>query len=115
MTAGTANRAFNVRTFVALVVMLSGAGLPATGLANHLTGTGPLTPERHAWMAAHNALALVFTVFVVWHVALNIRPLQGHLKRAVSNLPRAGRELLLAAGIVALAGLFAAHPFVIGH
>jgi hypothetical protein len=115
MAADIAGRAFNVRAFVALVITLSGAGLPATGLANHILGTSPLTPARHAWMAAHNALALVFTAFVLWHVALNLRPLSGHLRRVLASVPRVGREGLLAAGIVGLAVLFAAHPFVIGH
>lgn len=115
MVNETTAKAFNVRTLVVLVISLSGLGLPATGLANHLLGLSPLTPPRHAWMAAHNGLAVVFTVFVLWHVALNHRPLNSHLKRAVSTLPRFGREALVAAGIVALAVLFAAHPFVIGH
>ena len=71
----TVDRKFNLRAFAVLMITFSGLGLPVTGLVNHFYGFAPLSVERHAWMSAHNVLALLFTVFTVWHVVLNRRAL----------------------------------------
>lgn len=99
---------FNKRAFVATMAAFSGIGLPVSGLANHVVGFEGLTLQRHAWMAAHNMMAIVFTVFVAWHIALNWRALSNHMRAAARAMPR--RETVLACAIVT--GLL---TFAVGH
>ena len=111
----TVDRKFNLRTFAVLMITFSGLGLPVTGLANHLYGFAPPSVERHAWMSAHNVLALLFTVFAVWHVILNRRALWNHLQGLTARLPRAHREAVVAGAVVAVALLvFVGHAFHAG-
>jgi hypothetical protein len=92
----------NTRAFVAMVIGLSGLGLPLTGVANHIHGFSELTVERHAWMSAHNALGLVFVTFSVWHAALNWRPLWKYIRTAAARIPPVSREAALAGLLLAL-------------
>lgn len=106
-------RKFNLRAFTALMSAFSGLGLPVTGLVNHLYGFAPMSVERHAWMSAHNGLALLFTVFAVWHVVLNRRALWSYLRRPRARRPN--REAVVAGAVVALALLvFVGHAFHAG-
>lgn len=107
-------RPFNVRVFVNLMLILAGLGLPATGIANHYLGFSSLTPQRHVWMAAHNALGFLFAVFAVGHVWLNRRPLLGQIKSMGAGAAALRAEALLAGLIVLLAALFATHGFLVG-
>ncbi len=110
----TATR-FDTRAFVTLMMAFSGLGLPVTGIASHIYGFAPLTTARHAWMAAHNSLALLFVVFAVWHIVSNRRALGRHLRHAGGYVPRVRREALLAAGAVGLVLLlFVGHAFHAG-
>lgn len=93
---------FSPRTCATLGLLLSGLALPASGLANHLYQTAALGTARHAWMAAHNSLGIIFLVFVGWHVALNRRALATQVHSLVSHLPAIRRELLIAALVVGL-------------
>jgi hypothetical protein len=94
------------------MAVLSGIGLPLSGLANHILGFDALTVQRHAWMAAHNMMGIVFAVFVGWHIALNWRPLTNHMRAAAGALPR--RETVLAGAIVAgLLTLAVGHAFIV--
>jgi hypothetical protein len=103
----------NQRAFVALIATISGAGLPLTGLANHLLQTEPITLPRHAWMAAHDALGIIFTVFAVWHVILNRRALMKHAKGLAGRLPALSREAVLAVALVGiLLFLAVGHTFI---
>lgn len=104
-------RRFNTRAFVALVMAVSGLGLPITGVVNHIYGFSELTVARHAWMSAHNILGTLFVAFSIWHVALNGRALLGYLKGAISRAPSFRREAALACIIVAVALLFVGHAF----
>lgn len=88
------------RAFVALAMAFSAIGLPVTGIANHLRQFDDLTRARHAWMSAHNVLALIFVVFAVWHVALNWRPLARHVRGLAERFPSVSREAALAAALV---------------
>lgn len=108
-------RKFNARAFTALMIALSGLGLPVTGIFNHVYGFDPLTVGRHAWMSAHNLLGVLFVVFAVWHVVLNRRPLWNHLRSTAARLPAVSREALLAGAIVALlVGLTVGHALHAG-
>ena len=105
-----ASRRFDARAFVAVTVALCGIGLATTGVANHVLGFSPLTVERHAWMSAHNGLALMFLAFSVWHVVLNRRSLWKHVRRSSARVPRARREAVLAGLAVVLSLLL-----LVGH
>lgn len=110
MSISTDNR-FNTRAFVVSMAVFTGLSLPFTGLANHLSGFEPLTTSRHAWMAAHNVMGILFAFFVTWHVVLNRRSLAHHLRKAAPL----SREAKIAAAITASL-LFVAigHAFVGG-
>lgn len=100
---------FNKRAFIGAMALFTGISLPLSGLANHVTGFEGLSLERHAWMAAHNVMALLFSVFVVWHAVLNRHMLARHL-RSASHL---SREALWAGSIVAVLMLVAVgHAFL---
>ncbi len=115
MTSEKNTRKLNVRAFVALMIGLSGLGLPLTGVMNHTYGFAPPSVERHAWMSAHNVLGLLFTVFCLWHVILNRRALLAHVRSVAGRLPACSREATLAATVVALAlVLFVGHAFLAG-
>ena len=96
----TTAKRFNQRAFVSLVVALAALGLPLTGLFTHVTGTEPLSPRHHFWMAAHNSLGIVFTAFVVWHVVLNRRALLAHIRGVTGPWQTVSREILWATALV---------------
>lgn len=103
---------FNKRAFVAAMAVFSGLGLPLTGLANHLLGFAPLTTGRHAWMAAHNVMGILFAVFVTWHIVLNRRMLAHHLRQAAAMSREAGLAVAITGALLVLA---VAHAFIAGH
>jgi hypothetical protein len=108
-------RNFNKRAFVALMIAFTGVCLPVSGLLNHLHQFEPLTTARHAWMAAHNAMGILFAVSVTWHLVLNRRMLGVHLRSAAAKVPRVSREAMLAGAIVALVlALAVGHAFLPG-
>ena len=108
-------RKFNVRAFAALMTAFSGFGLPLTGLANHVYGFSPLTVARHAWMSAHTALGILFTVFMIWHAVLNRRALWNYMKSVVGRCPALSREAAIAGVVVtAVLLLFVGHAFHAG-
>ncbi len=111
-----AARRFNTRAFVALTIALSGLGLPVTGIANHVYAFMPMTVARHAWMAAHNILGLLFLGFGAWHVVLNRRALANHAKGLAAKVPSVSREAVVAALVVgAIVFLFVSHAFHVGE
>lgn len=108
--------AFKYRGFVAMVMVLSGATLPVTGIANHFHAFGPLSLERHAWMSAHNAAGLLFAVFSIWHIMLNRRALWSHVRRTAAKVSLVSRETVFAGlVVVAVLTLFVGHAFHAGH
>ena len=108
----TTNKTFNTSAFVAVIAALSGAGLPVTGIANHIYGFDPLTLERHAWMSAHNILGLIFTVSLIWHITLHRRILWSYFRKAAEHSYLVTREAMIAIAVVALAlFLFVGHAF----
>jgi len=91
----TAETRWNQRRFVAVAAALSGLALPATGLADHLSGQAGAPAS---WSVVHTSLGTLFAGLVIWHCVLNRRALAHHLRdtrRAV-----AGREALAAAVLV---------------
>ena len=106
----TTKKSFNKRAFVALTAISAGLGLPITGLANHLLEMEPMGLERHAWMAAHTSLGVLFLIFVNWHIILNRRALFNYLHGTCSHLPGMSREIFWAVVLVGAVFLIA-----VGH
>lgn len=106
----------NHRALVTSLIVFSGLGLPITGIVNHFYGFSMLTVERHAWMAAHNVLGLLFAVFSVWHVVLNRRAIRKYLAINLKRVPTVSREAIFAGSFVAFALLvFVGHAFYAGY
>ena len=106
----TGRKLFNLRGFLVLTATLSGFGLPITGLFNHLYQTEPLiSVTRHAWMAAHWILGLIFTIATVSHAFLNRRVLFKYIRGTVSHLG-IGRETVGAVTLLIIMLIFA-----VGH
>ncbi len=111
---GVARRPFHWRAFWSLLLAATVVGLPWTGIENHLLGFDGLTVQRHAWMSAHNVLALLFAVAVVAHVVLNGRALLRHARGVASRL--VSREALVAVALTAgLLFLVVGHAQVAGE
>ncbi len=108
-------QAFNTRAFIALMIALSGLGMPVTGVFTHVLGFSPMSLERHAWMSAHNGLGVLFVVFSVWHVALHRRTLWKHVQKSAARVLPLSREAAVAGAVVALSLLlFVGHAFLAG-
>jgi hypothetical protein len=105
----------NARAFTAMMMVMSGLGLPLTGVMNHAYGFAPLSVGRHAWMSAHNALGVLFAGFSIWHIVLNRRAVWNHLRSTASHIPAMSREAMLAGAVVAITLLlFVGHTFHAG-
>jgi hypothetical protein len=92
---------FNKRAFIALTASIAGLGLPITGLANHLSQLEFISFRRHAWMAAHTSLGVLFLAFVIWHAILNRRAFFPYVRGLYAHWPAMGREAFWAVGLVA--------------
>ncbi|MEW6515365.1 MAG: DUF4405 domain-containing protein [candidate division FCPU426 bacterium] len=105
---------FNSRAFAALTLALAALGLPVTGYVNHLLAFDPMSGARHAWMAAHNVLGVLFVVFGLWHLVLNWRPLLKHARGIYDRIFALSREAVWAGVVVGLALLvFVGHAFLL--
>ncbi len=104
----SARKAFNMRGFVAVVLLIAGAMLPVSGIMNHQLQMEPMTTARHFWMAVHNMAATLFTLASLAHISLNWRPLVRHSRAAARVMlsKEAGFAVLVVLGVV---GLFAGH------
>lgn len=106
---------FNTRAFIAIGLALCAAGLVVSGVANHLRGFESITSARHAWMAAHNALAVLFVILCVWHAVLNGPALLRHLRGGASRSALPSREAALAfLLVVGITALLAGHALLAG-
>ncbi len=105
----TERKLFNLRGFFILTATVAGLGLPVTGLANHMLQMEPLISfSRHASMAAHTILGVLFIASTVSHAILNRRILlnyvRGHAtgpgitREAVSAIVLVGVMLFVAVG-----------------
>lgn len=110
----TGIKLFNLRGFLILTATVSGLGLPITGLANHLHQMDPIVSfSRHAWMAAHWILGILFAISIVLHAIYNRRMLLNHVRGYAARHaahPGIGREAFGAIILVTLMLFFA-----VGH
>lgn len=100
MTPGQPRPPFNLRAFASVGMACAGLGLPFTGWANHALQLEPMTVARHAWMTAHDSLAVLFVALAACHVAVNRRALWNHLRGATASVAGSRREGLLAVAVV---------------
>jgi hypothetical protein len=104
---------FDRRAFVATLMAISAMGLPVTGILLHVNDTAEMTPSKHAWMAAHNALAVVFVIFGIWHIILNRKVLVRHLFAIAKTEFRFRREMIYAVILMAILMLISVgHTFL---
>jgi hypothetical protein len=108
-------RPLNQRALVSMLAIVSGIGLPITGLANHLHQMERMTSQRHAWMAAHWALGIIFTIAATWHVILNRRALLAHMKSVAGRIGLVSRECVCAVAIVAVVLWIAVGHTLLNH
>jgi hypothetical protein len=90
------------------MILLSGLGLPVSGIANHVYGFSSFSATRHAWMFAHNILGVLFVVFSIWHIMLNRRALSNYFRIIIHHVSPIRREATLAGAIIIMALLMAA-------
>jgi hypothetical protein len=110
----TNKKEFNKRALTALIALISGISLPFTGLAIHLFHSGSPEGPRHFWIAAHEALGIIFTISTLWHIFLNRKALYNHLRGAAGQLAGVSRETLCAIALVAVILFVAAgHSFLV--
>lgn len=88
------------RAIVALVALISGAGLPFTGLAVHALKSGSSRGALHSFIVMHEMLGVVFTVSSIWHVILNRKALVDHIRCSTGEAVRVSREALWAIMLV---------------
>jgi hypothetical protein len=107
-------RKFNKRALAAMISLISCLSLPFTGLAIHLFHSGSPGGPRHFWIAAHEALGIIFTLSALWHIILNRKALYNHLRGAAGQMAGLSRETLCAIALVTII-LFAAagHSFLV--
>jgi hypothetical protein len=105
----------NKRALVALVALISGIGLPFTGLPNHLLHSSSLHGPRHFWTVAHEVLGIIFTVSAIWHVILNRKALANHLRGSAGRVASVSREAFWAAALVVIMLFVAAAHTLLAH
>lgn len=100
MTGG-ARRRFDFRAFWSVLLAATIVGLPWTGIVLHAAGHAGDAGAVHGWMAAHWALAVLFTSAALGHLVLNGRALVRHLRGLVGRAIPVSREALTALAITA--------------
>lgn len=101
---------FNHRSFISVGMFTTALFLPISGVMNHQLQFEGLTMQRHFWMSVHNTSAILFCIFIFFHLKYNWKSMISHLRRITEF--RINREAILAILLVILViGLFSAHAF----
>jgi len=101
---------FNRRSFVSVGMFTSALFLPISGVINHQLQFDELTMHRHFWMSVHNSAAILFCIFIIFHLKYNWKSMINHMRRITEF--RINKEAMLATLLViSLIGLFSAHAF----
>jgi hypothetical protein len=108
-------RKLNKRALTAMIALISGISLPFTGLAIHLFHSGSPQGPRNFWIAAHEALGIIFTVSTLWHIILNRKALLNHIRGAAGQMAGVSREALCAIALVAIMLFIAAGHSLLAH
>ncbi len=111
MEAIPVQKQFNKRAFVTVAMCAGALLLPISGIMNHTLQCEPWSTARHFWMAIHNMSALLFSIFLLWHVMLNRKALGRYLRSLPARIPT--KEALLGSAIVlGFVGVFSLHAFL---
>ena len=105
----------NKRALVALVALISGIGLPFTGLGNHVLHSSSLHGLRHFWIVTHEVLGIIFTVSAIWHIILNRKALANHLRGSAGRVACVSREAFWAAALVVIMLFVAVAHTLLAH
>jgi hypothetical protein len=97
-----AEKRLNKRALAAMVALISGMGLPFTGLGNHLLHSSSLHGPRHFWIVTHEVLGILFMVSAIWHVLLNHKALVRYIRDSVGRVSGVSREAFWAAALVGI-------------
>jgi hypothetical protein len=107
------DKKLNKRALVALTALISGIGLPFTGLAVHLLRSNSPHGAGHAWMSTHEALGIIFSVSTIWHIILNRKGLVSHIRHCAGHVAHVSKEFLWATALVGMMLLMAlSHSFL---
>lgn len=109
------DKKLNKRALVALIALISGIGLPFTGLANHLLQSSSLHGSRHSWMAAHDVLGIIFTISAIWHIILNRKGLTNHIRGLAGQATSMSSEVFWAAALVGIMLFVAVGHTLLNH
>jgi hypothetical protein len=97
-----AEKRLNKRALAAMVALISGIGLPFTGLGNHLLHSSSLHGPRHFWIVTHEVLGILFMVSAIWHILLNRKALVSYIRGSVGRVSGVSREAFWAAALVGI-------------
>jgi len=101
---------FNRRSFISVGMFTAALFLPISGVMNHQMQFDELTSQRHFWMSVHNTAAILFCIFIFFHLKYNWKSMISHIRRITEF--RINREAILATLLViSVIGLFSAHAF----
>ncbi len=106
-----AQKPFNKRAFISVAMCVSGLALPVSGIMNHSLQFEPWSIARHLWMSIHNMSALLFTIFLLWHIGLNGRALGRHL-RAMSGALFSKEVTFGVLLVIGVVGVFSLHSLL---
>jgi len=107
------DKKMNKWALMALTALISGVGLPFTGLAVHLLHSNSPHGARHAWMAVHEALGIIFSVSTIWYIILNRKGLVSHIRHSAGHVAHVSKEFPWATALVGMMLLIAlSHSFL---
>ncbi|MCE1164278.1 MAG: DUF4405 domain-containing protein [Bacteroidetes bacterium] len=102
---------FNKSAFVSVAMCTAGLALPFSGYMNHVFQFDALTVGRHFWMSVHNASAVLFAVFALFHIIYNRHSLIRYIKsiKSISIKKEALLAFALVVFIVCIISMHALH------
>lgn len=110
MEQSVIKKPFNKRAFISTALFVSGLILPFSGYMNHILQFDTLSFDKHLWMSVHNVAGILFTIFVILHVAFNRVVMLNYAKKAKEKF--VSKETLTAIALVILVVcLFSSHVF----
>lgn len=110
-----AKKTLNKRALAAMVALISGVGLPFTGLGNHLLHSSSLHGPRHFWIVTHEVLGIIFMVSAIWHIILNRKALVNHIRGSAELVAGVSREACWAAALVVIMLFVSVGHILIAH
>ncbi len=101
---------FNKRAFISVGLLVSGIGLPVSGLMNHYLGFDPLTTARHFWMSFHDISGILFGIFAILHITLNWRSVKNYVT-GLKSVVISKESLAAFIVVIVITALIASHAF----